>query len=127
MYEPFFMKALLMPILLGYDRYGFGTLPPGRMAIYVVVSALGMIIRCPITVVTTRLLIQRNHLPRDCDSIPQEGHWQADNSGAVYSGAEEDVVRCARIPWNLSPLTNANAAFGAKEILTMGFPTAYGA
>ncbi|KAL5522417.1 hypothetical protein ACEPAG_8433 [Sanghuangporus baumii] len=71
-------------------RYHSAKLSPTQLGIYLVASLVSVLISCPLSVVQNRLSIQRNHPPRDYEIIEQEG--QAESSGVVYSGAEEDVV-----------------------------------
>ncbi|KAL5495988.1 hypothetical protein ACEPAH_3117 [Sanghuangporus vaninii] len=81
------LKTLSFPVA---TRYPLARSSPTQLGIYLIASIVSVLISCPLSVVQVRLSIQRNHPPRDYEIIEREG--QAESSGVVYSGAEEDVV-----------------------------------
>ena len=61
-------------------------------------------ILCPLEVVATKLVIQRNHASAEFNSVLQEEEGDTEET-AEYAGAEEDVIGCVSIPqWSRYPL-----------------------
>lgn len=98
-YSALGLRVLRHFILPGY-RIGADlpeNLTPLRFGLYFIVVIVSTAIICPLEVITTKLVIQRNHASAGFNSVLQEEEGDTEET-VEYAGAEEDVIGYATIP-----------------------------
>lgn len=82
------LRRLLLPSLR--DSSGLQELSVVKLAIYTIVAIVSTAILTPLEVITTRLVIQRNHASAEYNSVHQE--VEGDSEPQEEYGNEEEVI-----------------------------------
>lgn len=85
------LRRLLVPALSHKSTDTLADISPFKLAIYLIIVFVSIVILTPLEVIETRLAIQRNHASSEYNSVSQEVEGDAEEI-AEFSGAEEDVI-----------------------------------
>jgi len=84
------LRRVLLPEL-SEPGLNLSKLSPIKLAIYLVIFCLSVVIIVPLEVIATRLAIQRNHASAEYNSVSQEIDGDGEET-VEYTGTDEDVI-----------------------------------